>query len=65
MKDKNGTEISVGDSVVVPDPIGSDIHNHSFIGYVCDIFDDGNVCVEDGDSDFFTIEPERLEVIDN
>jgi len=48
--------------VTVPDPIGDDIHNHEFQGTVADILDNGNVIVEDGDSDFFEIESYRLEV---
>ena len=61
--DKNGKEIVHHAEVIVPDPNGSDIHVHSFQGTVVDIFPNGNCIVEDGDSDFFEIESERLEVV--
>ena len=65
MLDKNGNLLEVGQDVVVPNPNGSDIHHHSFIGYVNDILEArGTVIVEDQDSDFFEIEAERL-VIQN
>lgn len=61
MKDKFGRTITIGDSVLVPDPNDSDIHNHSFIGTV-DKFKGEYVVVEDGDDNAFDIEPERLEI---
>lgn len=63
MKDKNGVEIKKGDSVIVDEPKEdySDMHNHSFGGYVKD-FHDKYVTVVDGDGDCFDIEPERLEI---
>ena len=60
--DKNGVKLEVMQIVNVPDPIADDIHNHEFQGTVADILDNGNVIVEDGDSDFFEIEGYRLEV---
>ena len=51
--------------VLVPDPISDDIHNHEFQGTIADILDNGNVIVEDGDSDFFEIEAYRLEVLED
>ena len=62
--DKNGREIKDTDTVNVPEPNGSDIHQHEFTGHVADILDNGNVVVEDGDSEFFEIEANRLEVED-
>ena len=61
--DKNRKQINVMNEVLVPEPNESDIHNFEFVGTVSDILDNGNVIVEDGDSDFFEIEAERLEVI--
>ena len=52
-------EFEIGDSVEVPDPNDSDIHNHSFVGTIID-FRNGNAVVEDGDNDTFEIEIERL-----
>lgn len=61
MLDKNGFLLEVGQNVVVPDPNDSDIHNHSFVGYVNDILEDRETAIiEDGDSDFFEIEADRL-----
>jgi hypothetical protein len=62
--DMNGREIKVGDDVMMPEPNGTDIHCHEFVGYVNDILDNGNLIIEDGDSDFFEIEPNRVEVQD-
>jgi hypothetical protein len=52
-------EFEIGDSVEVPDPDDSDIHNHSFVGTIID-FRNGNAVVEDGDGECFEIEVERL-----
>ncbi len=63
MLDRNGFLLEVGQDVNVPDPNDSDIHNHSFIGYVIDILEDrGTAIVEDQCSDFFEIETDRLEI---
>jgi hypothetical protein len=63
MLDKKGFLLEIGQDVNVPDPNDSDIHNHSFIGYVNDILEDrGTAIIEDQDSDFFEIETERLEI---
>jgi len=61
--DKNGIEIIHLASVLVPEPNETDIHNFPFAGTATDLLDNGNVIVEDGDSDFFEIEANRLEVI--
>ena len=61
MLDKTGRLLEVGQDVLVPNPNSSDIHNYSFVGYVNDILESrGTVIVEDGDSDFFEIEADRL-----
>ena len=52
-------EFEIGDSVEVPDPDETDIHNHSFVGTIID-FRTGNAVVEDGDGECFEIEVERL-----
>ena len=54
-------EFEIGDSVEVPDPDETDIHNHSFVGTIV-AFDTEMeyATVEDGDGDCFTIEIERL-----
>ncbi len=54
-------EIQQGDNVEVPDPNETDIHNHSFSGYVKFIKECGKIAVvEDGDGDCFDIEINRL-----
>jgi len=59
--DKNGNLLEIGQDVTVPDPNGSDIHMHSFIGYVTDILEKrGTAIIEDQCSEFFEIETERL-----
>lgn len=63
--DKNGKAITETSTVLVPDPNETDIHSNEFVGSVADILDNGNVIVEDGDSDFFEIESQRLEVIED
>jgi len=61
MFDKTGKFLEKGQDVLVPDPNSTDIHNHSFVGYVVDILESrGTVIVEDQCSNFFEIEPERL-----
>ena len=52
-------EFEMGDSVEVPDPNDSDIHNHSFVGTIVG-FRGELATVEDGDGDCFDIEVERL-----
>ena len=63
---ENGLErkstFSIGESVEVPEPDDTDIHNHSFVG-VIKSFRNGNAVVEDGDGDCFEIEVERLKLI--
>lgn len=60
-KDKNGKIIKFGSAVIVPDPDGTDIHTHSFVGLIVEARGD-NVIVEDNVGDCFEIEPERLEI---
>ena len=52
-------EFEIGDSVEVPDPDATDIHQHSFVGTIVN-FRDIYAVVEDGDNDTFEIEIERL-----
>lgn len=52
-------EFEIGNSVEVPDPDDSDIHNHSFVGTII-AFRNVYAVVEDGDGDCFAIEIERL-----
>jgi hypothetical protein len=63
---ENGLErkptFSLRETVEVPEPNDSDIHNHSFVGIIID-FRNGNAVVEDGDGDYFEIEVERLKLI--
>lgn len=61
MKDKNGKEIKREISVIVPEPNNTDIHQHSFVGYVSG-FRNGYVTVADSEDNSFEIEPERLEI---
>lgn len=62
--DKNGRLLFDGDQVLVPDPTGSDIHNHEFVGTIDGFTQDGYCQVIDGDGDFFCFEPSRLEHFD-
>ena len=55
-------QFEIGDSVEVPDPDDTDIHNHSFVGTIVN-FRNGYAVVEDGDGDCFDIELERLTLI--
>jgi hypothetical protein len=60
--DINGNEIYVQDLVNVPEPNDSDIHNHEFTGTAIDHLDNGNIIVEDQESNFYEIEASRLEI---
>jgi hypothetical protein len=65
-KDKNGIELKVGQTVVVPDPYKSDDYwKHSFQGKVQSINTafNGLVCIVDQEDNGWDVEPERLEVI--
>lgn len=62
MYDKNGKRFEVGQDVLVPDGNNTDIHIYEFKGIVADIHEKF-IIVEDQDSDFFSLEPERLEII--
>ena len=59
---ENEVFFSIGDSVEVPDPEDSDIHNHSFVGTILS-FRNENAIVEDGEGGCFEIEVERLTLI--
>ena len=61
LRDSSGFPINQGDLVLVPEPDDTDIHSHSFSGYVKS-FRNGNVIVEDMTDECFEIEPERLTV---
>jgi hypothetical protein len=53
-------------TVIVPEPNLEDNWSYgNFTATVIDILDNGNVLVEDQDSDIWEIEPERLEMSDN
>ena len=59
-----GYNLVEGDSVEVPEPDSSDIHNHSFVGTIIafkgQFSDDKYAVVEDMDGNCFDIELERL-----
>ena len=55
-------QLNIGDSVLVPEPNGSDIHLHEFSGYIKSFRGD-NAIVEDGDGNIFEIETERLTLL--
>lgn len=64
MKDKNGKEITIGSTVIVPEPsLKDDYWDHEFQATVHCFRDGGLVCVEDQDENGWDVEPERLEVI--
>lgn len=60
--DINGNEIHVQDLVNVPAPNDTDQHNFEFTGTAIDHLENGNLIVEDMDSDFFEIEACRVEI---
>ena len=65
-KDKNGKQIKLGQTVVVPDPsLPDDYWKHSFQGIVKSLNSlfNGLVCVVDQDGNGWDVEPERLEII--
>lgn len=54
-------QLEIGDSVIVPEPNDSDLHNHSFQGTVIDIRDEDEIAsVEDMDGNIYDIELYRL-----
>lgn len=57
----NEADFLVGETVIVPGPNESDIHNHSFEGVVTSV-DNGIATVVDGEGERFEIETERLEM---
>lgn len=49
--------------VLMPEPNETDVWVYgNFVAYVNDILDNGNLIVEDGDSDFFEVEANRVEI---
>ena len=61
MVDKNGNFLEKYQEVEVPEPNGSDIHNHSFFGTIIDVLEDrGTAIIEDNCGDAFEIEFDRL-----
>jgi hypothetical protein len=58
--------ITIGTRVVMPEPENDDFWIiGDFVGKVVNIMDNGLSIVEDQDSDFWTIETERLEVAED
>lgn len=61
MTDIRGNLLELGDTVNVPEPNDSDLHNNTFVGSVHDILEArGTAIIVDGDGDFFEIETDRL-----
>ena len=58
--DKDGEIIELGETVIVPDPDETDIHNHMFEGTISKIRESGIIAVRDGENDHFDIEHYRL-----
>jgi hypothetical protein len=49
------------DSVIVPDPIDGDLHDHSFVGTIIHIYtNETHAVVEDQENNVYTIEIDRL-----
>lgn len=57
-------KIEVGDTVIVPDPIESDLHSHSFIGSIFN-FDKETCIVVDGEGYLYEIETFRLKPVED
>ena len=64
-RDRNYELLELGMFVEVPDPnVNEDAWNHSFVGSILCIDLNGYITVEDMDGDCFTVECERLEIVD-
>jgi hypothetical protein len=61
-KDKNGRSIKIGDNVLSPEPTGDDMHQYDFFG-TDDSFRDEMVVVVDQEDDYYEVESEKLEVV--
>jgi hypothetical protein len=60
-KDKNGQELKIGQTVLVPDPMPDDLWLHSFAGTVESLSTWASVV--DGDGDCWDVDFKRLEII--
>jgi len=55
--DKDGIEISVGDTVNVGAPLAGDLHQHEFTGHVVDVYPEKEtVCVVDQDDNVYEVD---------
>ena len=59
---KNGKELKVNDSVLMPEPNDTDNYSNEFVGFIEELTDKGYAIVMDGDVDCFSIESNRLEL---
>ncbi len=66
VKDLNGIEIKIGDTVKVPEPTQKDDYwKNGFLGTVhCFKDDDNLICVEDQDENGWDVEADRVTVTD-
>lgn len=56
-------KIKIGDTIVMPTPNKKDAWSHgNFLAVVNDILKNGNLIVEDQESDFWEVEPDRVEL---
>ena len=62
LRDKNGSEITWRDMVIVDEPRvdSTDLHSYSFVGEVTDVIDTKGVVVVD---DVYEIEAERVVLV--
>jgi len=65
MLDKKGTFLEKNQSVSVPKPNETDMHNFAFSGTIIDVLESrGTVIVEDQCGDVFEVEADRVDVED-
>lgn len=61
LRDKNDKLVHIGDQVIMPEPNETDMHQHSFVGRIDDLYNKkGTICVVDQDDECFEIEANRV-----
>jgi hypothetical protein len=63
--DKNNVTLQYGDTVHIPDPSPKDIWRHEFVATVIDYLENGDIIVEDQDSDCFQMAANIVEKVSN
>ena len=63
--DMNNTIIKMGNTVRIPEPTPNDLWQHEFVATVIDYLDNGEIIVEDQDSDCYQMVPHIVEIVEN